>query len=149
MALSRIEKLSHYAVVVIAVSALVVSVWQAGITIKHNKLTVKPYLDYHIIQMDSMLTVNFSNEGFGPAILEEVSFFYENEQYRTVWEVLEKMDEVDNWAGSFNYNPGTVVATGAKKLLISLKGGTHSRKVKVVFRYKSIYEESFKMELMF
>lgn len=149
MALSRIEKLSHYAVVVIAVSALVVSVWQAGITIKHNKLTVKPYLDFHIVQIDSTITVKFSNEGFGPAILEEVSFFYEDEQYQSVWQVLEKMDEIDSWAGSFNYNPGTVVAPGAEKLLVSLKGGQHVRGVKALFRYKSIYEESFDMELTF
>lgn len=149
MGLSRIEKLSHYSVVVIAVSALVVSIWQAGITIKHNKLTVKPFLDFHITQVDSTITVQFSNEGFGPAILDEVTFFYEDEQYKTIWKVLEKMNEVDNWAGSFNYNPGTVVAPGAEKLLVSLKGGQHIRGVKAVFRYKSIYEESFDMEINF
>lgn len=149
MALSRIEKISHYAVVVIAVSALVVSIWQGSISMKHNRLTVKPYLDFHIVQIDSTITVRFSNEGFGPAILEEISFFYEDEQYQSVWQVLEKMDEIDNWAGSFNYNPGTVVAPGAEKLLVSLKGGEHIRGVKVIFRYKSIYEESFDMELTF
>lgn len=149
MGLSRIEKLSHYSVVVIAVSALVVSIWQAGITIKHNKLTVKPFLDFHITQIDSTITVQFSNEGFGPAILEDVSFFYEDEKYQTVWQVLEEMDELQNWAGSFNYNPGTVIAPGAEKLLVSLKGGQHIRGVKAVFRYKSIYEESFDMEMTF
>ncbi len=149
MGLSRIEKLSHYSVVVIAVSALFVSIWQSNITIKHNKLTVKPFMDYHITQIDSTITVRFSNEGFGPAILEEVTFFYEDKPYQTIWQVLEEMDEVNNWAGSFNYNPGTVVAPGAEKLLVSLKGGQHIRGVKASFRYKSIYEESFDLDIIF
>lgn len=149
--MNRIEKLSHYAVVVLAVSALVVSVWQANITIQHNKLTVKPYLDYRLIQQDSLLTVNFSNEGFGPAILEKVDFYYDGKHYENIWGVLEEMGEVDNWRGSFNYGANTVVSPGTNKLLISLDGGSHDRGIKTVILYKSIYEESkpYRLELYY
>lgn len=147
--MNRIEKLSHYAVVVLAVSALVVSVWQANITIQHNKLTVKPYLDYRLTQQDSVLTVNFSNEGFGPAILEKVDFYYQGKHFKTIWGVLEEMGEVDNWRGSFNYGTGTVISPGANKLLISLHGGSDPRGIKTVMLYKSIYEEAkpYRLEL--
>lgn len=135
--------------VVIAVSALIVSIWQANIAIQHNKLTVKPYLDYSLLQEDSLLTVHFSNEGFGPAILEKIDFYYEGKQFNTIWDVLKEMDEVDNWRGSFNYSPGSVIAPGVDKLLISLHGGIHARGIQTVILYKSIYEESkpYRLEL--
>lgn len=140
--MNRIEKLSHYAVVVLAVSALVVSIWQANITIQHNKLTVKPYLDYIIMQQDSVLTVQFSNQGFGPAIIDQVDFYYQDKYFENIWGVLEEMGETSNWRGSFNYGPGTVISPGVEKLLISMAGGQHSRGIKTIVQYKSIYEEA-------
>ena len=145
--MNRIEKISHYAVVVIAVSALVVSIWQANITIQHNKLTVKPYLDFHVNQQDSQVTVSFSNEGFGPAIIDRILFYYKDQQFENIFGVLEEMGETDNWLGSYNYGPGTVISPGSRKLIINMTGGFHRRGVKTLIRYKSIYEEAKPYEL--
>ncbi|MBX2870782.1 MAG: hypothetical protein KTR30_01745 [Saprospiraceae bacterium] len=96
-----------------------------------------------------MLTVQFSNQGFGPAILKRVDFSYQEKRFENIWGVLEEMGEVQNWRGSFNYGPNTVISPGVDKLVISLHGGQHSRGIKTVIQYTSIYEEAkpYRMEI--
>ena len=107
----KIEQLSQWAVIVIALSALFVSVWQVRISHQHNKLSVKPYLDYHLIQIDSTLEVSFSNEGFGPAIIKKITFTHNGKKYNTLRDLLRGMDEIPNLLGSFNYSENTIIAS--------------------------------------
>lgn len=148
MAKVKVESLSHYAVILIALSALVVSVWQVRISHQHNKLSVKPFLDFHINQVDSILNVSFSNQGVGPAILKEISFKTEEKTYQRLEEWLRDNGEIRNRLGSYNYNANTVVAPGDDKLLVILKGNT-IRGVKVRLVYWSIYEEEQLLEFTF
>ncbi len=137
---SKIERLSHYAVIVIAIVAVVVSFIQLQLSHKHNKLSVKPYFDAHLIQRDSVLTVSFSNEGFGPAIIKNIKFIYQGNAYSSLEKYLEASGEKTNRLGSYNYNKNTIVASGTTKLLVQLKG-IHLRGVKVEIDYESMYEE--------
>ncbi len=148
MALSKVERLSHYAVIVIALVAVVVSFWQLQLTHKHNRLSVKPYFDAHLIQVDSVLTVSFSNEGFGPAIIKQMSFVYNGKTYSSLEKYLEASGEKKNRMASFNYNKNSVIASGDKKLLVKLKGMQY-RAVKVVIDYESIYEEKRTYDFQF
>jgi len=92
----KIEKLSQYAVIIIALSALFVSVWQVRISHQHNKLSVKPYLDFHLIQIDSTLEVSFSNEGFGPAIIKKMTFTHNGKNYESLQDLLVGSGEIEN-----------------------------------------------------
>ena len=84
-----LEKLSHYSIILIGISALFVSVWQINVSQNHNKLSVKPYLDNHLIQSDSTLTVTISNAGFGPAIIKKITFNYKGKEYNSLEKLLQ------------------------------------------------------------
>ncbi len=72
----KLEKISHYAVIIIALSALVVSVMQTRIQQDHNKLTVKPYLHHSIMQdFDNNLTsIYVFNNYVPPATIKQIQF---------------------------------------------------------------------------
>ncbi len=148
MSSKKLEKLSHYSIILIALLALVVSVWQVRIAHRHNKLTVMPYLDSSLEQGDSTLTVSFSNQGFGPAIIKDISFQYQGKTYESLEDYLNASGEVKNRRGSFNYGENTIVASGAKKLLVHLLN-REVRGVEVQIIYESIYQEKRKLGFKF
>ncbi len=148
MSQTRSEKLANYSTILIAVSALVVSVWQVRLFQEHNKLSVKPYLDYHLLQEDSTLTVSFSNKGLGPAIVKDITFGYQEKQYPSLSEVLKAADEQNNILTSFNYGKNSVTSSGEKKLLVKLVD-SNLREIKVTIIYETIYEERDKFEFSF
>ena len=61
MKTSKLEKLSHYAIIVIALSALVVSVMQTRIQHNHNKQQVTPKQLDSICQNSSLHFANILN----------------------------------------------------------------------------------------
>ena len=85
MALSKIEKISHYGVVVIATLAVVVSIWQVRISERqleiqreHNRLTVKPEItiSQSISGEQSQFELRIMNKGFGPARIKNLELNY-------------------------------------------------------------------------
>ena len=61
--------------VAIALIALAATFWQAHITRKHNRLSVKPIIQ-HIIESypDGHLSLSLVNVGLGPAIIDKIEF---------------------------------------------------------------------------
>ena len=137
---TKLEKLSDYAIIIIALSALFVSIWQIKVTHKHNRLSVQPYLDYHLEQSDSTLTVEFSNQGFGPAIVKQITYSYQGKTYNSLEDFLNESGEVSNRLGSYQYGENTIIASGERKLLIYLKN-REVRGVRVNMVYESVYED--------
>ena len=148
MSKSRIEKLANYSVVVIALSALIVSIWQVKLFQNHNKLTVKPYLDSHVILEDSVMLVSFSNKGLGPAIVEKMSYEINGKEYATIYDLLHSSGEQENILRTYNYPKNSVLSSGEKKLILELKNPKY-RGIKVKVEYQSIYHESEEMEFEF
>jgi hypothetical protein len=142
MSSSRLEKLSHYAIIVIALSALVVSVTQTRIQQRHNKLTVKPYLHSSLDQNydENLVTVFIVNDGFGPALVEQITFTHNGKRYNSLEEYLKGSEEIKNRRGSYNYNKGSVFKSSGKNLLLKLQG-MQFRDVSVNIEYESIYGE--------
>lgn len=87
---NKLEKLSHYAIIIIALSALFVSFFQTRIQHKHNKLSVKPILESSIEQQydDTLSTVFVINRGVGPAIIKSFKFTYKGKTYNSLEEYL-------------------------------------------------------------
>lgn len=144
----NIEKLSQYAIILIALSALFVSIWQINISHKHNKLSVEPYLDYHLDQSNATLTVKFSNQGFGPAIVKKITYIYKNKTYNSLEDFLNDSGEISNRLESFQYGANTIIASGEKKLLVKLKG-SKIRGVRVNIIYKTVYKDQKEFNFKF
>lgn len=142
MKTSQLVKLSHCAIIVIALSALVVSVMQTRIQHNHNKLTVKPYLHYSLDQNfdEDLASIYIVNDGFGPAIVEQITFTYNGKSYNPLEDDLNASDEIKNRRNSHNYGKNFVFKSSQKNLLVQLKG-LQERHVKVDIQFKSIYDE--------
>lgn len=145
---SKIERISSYAIMLIALSALFVSIWQISVTHKHNKLSVKPYLDYHLIQADSVLTVNISNQGFGPAIIKKITFNHKEKEYSSLEKLLNSTGEIENRLGSYQYSENSVIAAGENKLLVRLRN-MKLRGINVSIVYETIYEDRGEFQFQF
>lgn len=142
MKTSKLERLSHIAIIIIALSALVVSVLQTRIQHNHNKLSVKPYLHHSLIQNldNDIIAVYIVNDGFGPAIIESITFTHNNITYHSLEDYLRASGEIKNRKGSYNYDKNSVFKSSDKNLIVELRGLEY-RNVKVKITYKSIYEE--------
>ncbi len=150
MALSKTEKLSHYGVLIIALTAVVVSVWQGQlsqrqleIALEHNKLTVRPYLeiDRSINSSDQLLEINLTNQGFGPAVIESLTLTYQDAEYQGWNAVLSAANENGNIRQIHNYDVGSVVAPGTETTMLRLKSDQRRKGIGVKIKYRSIYKE--------
>lgn len=146
--MNKVERLSHFGILLIALCALFISIWQVRIVQQHNRLTVKPYLDYSIIQEEDSHRVTFSNQGFGPAILKELSFVYQGKKYDGLYQVLDAAGERKNVTGSYTYGENSIFAPGVDKLLVHLRE-RRFRNIQVVMVYESIYEGQFRLTFEF
>jgi hypothetical protein len=74
--------LSSNAANVIALCALVATFWQAYISRKHNRLSVKPHIEiargFNFKQQEYF--VNILNNGIGPALITKIQFFVDGHE---------------------------------------------------------------------
>lgn len=143
-----LEKLSHYAIIVIALCALVVSVLQTRIQHNHNKLSVKPYLDSSVLESDSTLVVSVTNEGVGPAIIKSISYVHNDVEYTTLYELFKEIDKSNDVIGTINYSRNSIFPSGKEQFFTRLKG-RNARDITVKINYESIYEDAAYYEFYF
>lgn len=153
MSMTKTERLSHYAIMVVAVSALVVSVWQVKISQEHNKLSVRPFLNFSSGWDGSIWMVSMSNEGVGPAIITRVDYTYEGVTYNQVDDVLKASNLITNRINSTNFGTNSPFAVEKSTVFLQLKRkDSVFRKplgISVSVKYESIYKETFELNLNF
>ena len=103
--MSRADKIANLGIMIIAVSALLVSLWLMQATEKHNRLTVKPLMDFLVINDDSSRTITSKNAGIGPAIITEMCYKYESEDCLFMDQALQYANVAEDVLGMFNDGP--------------------------------------------
>ncbi len=156
MALSKIEKLSHYGVVLIATLAVVVSIWQVRITERqleiqreHNRLTVKPYLtiSQSIHGEQGQLELAIINKGFGPAQIRDIELDYQGKTYKSWIPFLTEIGLTGNIRKVVNFNNNTLLSPGESEIILRLANfPDNGLGVKAKINFTSIYEEEFSVE---
>jgi hypothetical protein len=150
-----LERLSHYAILVIALLAVVVSVWQGQILQAHNKLSVKPFMDYlTATRADSTNTiiqsVTLSNRGIGPAIIQDVTYSFKNVDFNTLTEVLDSVGIRSEVRTMYEYGENTVLSPDNELLVLRIEKKDYKRiGISVSIQYQSIYEEDFELSFGF
>ena len=145
---TKLETLSHYAVIVIALLAFVLSILQTRIQHKHNKLSVRPILNAIIEQSDSTMAAYINNKGVGPAIIKEASFSFDGKTYDDIEKLLRESGLIKIRLGGYTLNPDAVISADEDRLLVRLKG-RDIKGVKVNLTYESVYEEQYDMSFSF
>jgi len=92
---------------VIALAALGVSIWQGYISREHNKLSVRPHLEFilHCKTTEDFRLI-LRNSGLGPALISKISLFVDNKEFvfndsDTANKFFEKLAPQN--AGDFSY----------------------------------------------
>ena len=147
------EKLSHYAVVVIALTAVFISLWQGRLMQKHNELTVRPYFNFSKNWQDidgrNYFTLELANQGYGPAIILEYTITVNGKKFNSWPEAFREVGMDNLVTQSSTYDPGDVWAANQKQYILSLNDFTPemSKNMVLRIRFKSIYDEEFKAEM--
>jgi hypothetical protein len=162
MSLSKSEKIAQYSIMVIALVAVVVSVWQGMISQKqleiqreYNRLTVKPYLNYSTGWMSQAYEwdIVLTNEGIGPAIIKSTEFTFNGVKYHDWDKVLVAAELSSLRKGSWNLGNDAPFAVGKSvnylKLNMREKEKSGSLGISVVIAYESIYGEAYKLSFSF
>lgn len=147
--------------VFIAACALGVSIWQGAETRRHNKLSVKPYINIRVLisRQAEYMGVQIENNGIGPAVIKKCIVFVDGKPTQIdsygSWEKVGKAAGIFDKKISFMTFPeGTVVKEGQVIPLISypkqhwtdpgrkIVENALSR-IRVKFIYESMYGDKF------
>lgn len=153
MAMTKTERLSHYAIMVVAVSALIVSVWQVKISQEHNKLSVRPYLDFFSAWNYNVWQLTMSNEGVGPAVIKRVDYTYKGVTYNQLDDMLNAANLKRKRTNSTNFGKNSPFAVEKTVIFLELNREDSSLRkplgVSVSVKYESIYKEPFELNINF
>ena len=126
--------------VLIALSALFVSVLQAYLTRKHNRLSVRPHLELiKNISPSGPASIVLKNHGTGPAIIKKIRVYVDKEEYfadddDSFKAALEKLgiSERDITATYCLYEKNAILGIGAEQKIMEFY---NSRGDETVWRY--------------
>ncbi len=76
------EVITGISTCVVALCALIFTIWQANQIRKHNRISVTPHITTwtHTDSEKNLLIVEVMNNGIGPAMINSVSLFVDGEQ---------------------------------------------------------------------
>lgn len=149
----------------IALTALVVSIWQGIEMRKHNRLSVKPLFTFTrnfnkttIIQGTDTIPANLfqlylSNNGTGPGIISEFKVYYKDQivdKYSlSLWnQIFEKSPGLVQVNQGAWYDPGDVVSVGERKSIVRVSWiDSDLKNIRVYIKYHSIYEEEYDVSI--
>lgn len=138
-----ISKLDSYALMMIALSALIVSIWQVNQQQKHDRISVRPYLDWVQTQdQDGYVMLLVKNKGFGPAFFEKGELIVGDKSFKDWREGLPLADKTIQIRSSTSLGKYTLLP-GEEIHLISAKGGSKSIDITYKVHYEDAYGEEF------
>ncbi len=133
------QKLNSISVVIIALSAVVVAIWQTELTRQHNRRTVKPYLDIDII-FDDQTSLTIKNKGEGAALITYFGLELNGSAYSDWSSLFEAVDPELRTGLSRTFEEGDVIGAHEELILCSLPPNS-PKKVDITLKigYESIY----------
>ena len=117
-----ISKLNSFALVTIALLAVIVSVWQVNHQRKHDRLSLMPYISWNVESEGDTAIIKIWNKGAGPALITDYTFHINDSTFGA-------------WAPGFAYADTTIIplnsvtfgtytlAAGERLMLVSYKKG--------------------------
>lgn len=138
----RFDRINSIALLIIAVSALVVSVWQGVENRNFNKMSMKPYLKYDFANQDSVLTISIRNVGMGMAIINNLDVQVDGKSYDTWDDVLSAISEDMTMVSQLWVSDGEILTPHESMNLVSAKtvdfGG---KQLSIKIDFESMYGE--------
>jgi hypothetical protein len=141
----------------VSLSAIIFNVYQFKAISErnnnHDKLTVRPILDYEFQEHDSLMYLTLTNKGFGPAIIQSYRVQYDDREFKYIWGALMRYDSVKARARrfyAFTFDSGYVFAPNESKDLARVPrkdfGSLRNHSLKIKIKYTDIYKDTFSLE---
>lgn len=156
--MSKFNKLDSYALLIIALSAVVISVWQVNLTRSHNeltvnltrthnKLTVQPYIKFGSIDLDdeegNRVQFTVHNKGAGAALVKSFQIKMNGEDYDTWQEAFSAADSTISIPQTTTMGAGIIVAPGETITMctISRDDPSYNYSLNFTIEFESLYQE--------
>lgn len=139
MARRFITKLDSYALTIIALLAVIVSIWQVNHQQRHDRISMMPYVNWDVESSGDTISIKVWNKGAGPALITHYDFTVNDSTFGA-------------WQTAFLYADSTIVSIGAttfgsytlaaneKLTLVSYKQGVkRDGYLRIDIRFESVY----------
>ncbi len=159
------EAIARFSSAVIALCAVALTVWQACIARRHNKLSVRPHLTTwtHSDKTNHVYAVDLLNNGIGPAFIKDFKLLVDGhavvgEGYEPIEKALTILFPQYQYSSQQAFvGPGySMAANETRQLVVVQFRGTNLpkpeevdhaiKRVCLLINYSSIYEESFVLD---
>ena len=136
----------------VAVLALMVSVYEGYEMRKHNRLSIKPYINSEIYMENTpnknTFEITLKNPGLGPAIIEEFSIYANGKKVESRNQAMREIG-INKFSRLHNLKKGHIISEGESLLLVRIDTILSKYNLKFTMKYKSLYEIISATELEF
>ena len=143
--------------IIIALAALITTIWQGLITRKHNRLSVKPIGDILANNFEDKIDVILENKGTGPLIIKSFRAIVNNESKSNLIDWMPNLPNGFNWSNWLKDFEGTALKPLESITLLEFKLDFREEKQRKIrdnirkalckicieFEYKDIYNNTF------
>lgn len=147
MSQKNISRLDSYALMIIALCALFVSIWQVNLQRKHDRISMMPYLEWNNGQDKEGFTwVKLKNKGFGPAVIESGAIVTADTTFNDWKSAIHHFDssvDIKQWTtvGQLTLLPNE------EFLMVTAKGGETPVNYTFEIKYKDAYDYEYEDRL--
>lgn len=139
----RFDRINAVSLLIIAASALFISIWQGMENRNFNKLSLKPYLKYDFANDSEGLSISIRNAGQGVAIVKRMQVLIDEVSY-TSWQSALKTISDDIQILQEAWVDDEEIITPSERLVLikMMPVDFQNKELKVRITFESIYEES-------
>lgn len=148
------EKITALCSMLVALCALLISIWQGYSMQQHNQLSLRPYLETELnTELDGRWELFINNNGLGPAHVNNVQYFVDGKSYENREDFLVALGEDPgcfgrgNIARFYKVADRQMVYTALNKPCFKTEAALRamSNRMQIVIDYQSLYGESFQL----
>lgn len=158
------QLLTSIAAIIIALTAIILTIWQLKISRRHNYNSLRPLLSFerHFMRTADGFGIYINNNGNGPAIVIDHKIFVDGNEITIVeqnpWQNAAKVLNMNyTFIQMGYYEKDTVIAPGERKFLLSVDENISDKqseffkgviaRVGMEIHYKSLYNQKYVTKL--
>lgn len=117
----KTDKINSIALLIIALTAVIVSVWQINLMRHHNRLTVQPFIKLDNVRNGDEIQFFIQNKGEGAAIIKSFALEVNGNSYSNWADAIAAIDPTLEIPQSAEIGNGTIVSKGENHLMCTIK----------------------------
>lgn len=150
------DKIVSFSAIMISLVTLIVFIYQTQLMAEQQRLSVLPHMSFAYMNTGGPdFTILVSNDGIGPAFVEDVEIHYADSIYKKdlpsfLYQDVPEMDSIENVVHS-NILPGQLIPAGRRIEILMVEGSQKDAdrllsllrqlNIRAELRYRSAYNE--------